>query len=223
MKIMKHLMICIMVFGILFILSCSKKDIEDGWIKFDFMGDEYIVNQRQFMIRANPMIGEGEKIKTIDKGQSVTFEFNLGPTPSRAKQELEATGKELKQLAQGNIPERVEISQFDAVWVIKTTNDPTEILKNKISYDTPGLNLGAFMITIIVPGYSIHNPSEERHPCWVVIDEIADDRVKGTFGGTFQVEKLNAKDINEIKMFLEKEYEMNGTFDVPFKKLYRYR
>lgn len=223
MKIMKHLMVCVILLGILFLISCSKKDVEDGWIKFDFLGNEYTISQRQFMIRANPMIGEGEKIKTVEKGQRITFEFNLGPTPSRAKQELEATGKELKQLAQGNIPEGVEISQFDAVWVIETTGDPTEILKSKISYDTPGLNLGAFALNIIIPGYAIHNPYKERHACWIIVDEITDDRVKGRFGGTFQVDKLDTKDINEIKMFLDKEFEINGTFDVPFKKLYQYR
>jgi len=83
--------------------------------------------------------------------------------------------------------------------------------------------LGAFAINIAVPEYSIHNLPKARHACWVIIDEITDDRVKGKFGGTFQVAKLNTKDINEMKMFLEKEFEMNGTFDVPFKKPYRYR
>jgi hypothetical protein len=56
-----------------------------------------------------------------------------------------------------------------------------------------------------------------------VIDEISDNRVKGRFGGTFQVDKLDTKDINESKMFLGKEFEINGIFDVPFKKLYQYR
>lgn len=212
-----------MLFGVLFLPSCSKKDVEDGWVKFDFLGNEYTINQRQFMIRANPMIGEGEKMKTIEKGQRVTFEFNLGPTPSRLKQEIEATGKELKQAVQGSILKNLGIPQFNTAWVIETTDDPIEILKNKISYDTPGLNLGPFIFTMGVHEYWIRNPSKERHACWVTMDEITDDRIKGRFGGTFEVDKLNAKDIDEIKMFSGKEFEINGTFDVPFKKLYRYR
>jgi len=222
---MKHFMVCVILLSIFFVISCSKKDIEDGWIKFDFQGNKYTIDQHQFMIRANPMMGEGEKIKTIVKGQSATFEFNLGPTPYRLKQEIESTGKELKQLAVRIIPKGVEISQFTAVWFIDTISDPVDILKNKnrISYDTPGLNLDPFILHSIVPGYFIESPSKERHSCWIIMDEITDERIKGRFGGMFQIDKIDTLDINEIKMFLDKEFEISGTFDVPFKKLYKFR
>lgn len=217
MRITKHFMVCVMLLDGLFLLSCSKKDVEDGWVKFDFLGNTYTITQQQLMIRANPMIGEGERMKTIEKGKRINFEFHLGPTPSRAKQEIEDTGKQLKQALQSNIPKTEGVSKFFAVWCIET-DDPIETLKNKISYDTPGLNLGPFPFGIQIPGYHIANLPKEKHNCWVTIDEITDNRIKGKFGGIFEVNSLN-----DISM-LGKEVEItNSTFDVPLKKLYQYK
>lgn len=162
MKMMKHLMVCVILLGILFLISCAKKDVEDGWVKFGFLGNEYTIKQRQFTIRANPLIGEGEKVKNIQKGEEIKFEFRLGPTRARAKKELEILGKQLEPLAEGNIPPaKQEISTFEVIWYVETT-DPLEVLRHRISYNTEGLNLNAFVFSINVSEYMISNPPKKK-------------------------------------------------------------
>jgi len=204
------ILVCVLVS-----VSCKQKAEENGWVQFDLYGETYTFDQRRFMIRANPRMGEGERMKTIEEGQTISFEFSIGPTRARAKKELEVVGKELRELAEGNVPEAEGVSTFDLVWFIDTA-DPIGSLEQKISYDTPGLNLGTFVFNINVPEYTL-GPSDLRHNCWVVVDELTDKRAKGRFGGVLQANSRQDASV------LGEPVEIDGVFDVPFEKLYRHR
>ena len=201
---------------VLLFVSCSQRAEENRCVQFDLYGTTYTINERQFTIRANPRMAEGERMKTVQKGARINFEFRLGPTEARAKKELELVGEELRKLAEGNVPEGEGVTTFDIVWFIETA-DPIGSLEQTISYDTPGLSLGTFVFTINVPEYNL-GPGSMKHECWVEIDELTDDRVKGRFGGVFEV--LSRKDTSALGIPTE---IANGIFDVPLKKLYRYR
>lgn len=201
---------------VLISVSCKQRAEENGWVQFDLYGTTYAINERQFTIRANPLFGDGEKVKTLKKGERINFEFRLGPTEARAKKEIKATGKELEQLADGNIPEGEGISSFDAIWFVETS-DPIGSLEKRISYGSPGLNLGAFTLTINVGGDMLIHP-DPTHGCWVIIEELTDERVKGRFGGTFEL--ISQDDMGPLGEQVEID---DGVFDAPFKKLFRYR
>jgi hypothetical protein len=213
--------VCVIAF-----VSCFKKTPQDGFVEFSVEGRKHHIENREFMIRVNPALWEGEKVKMISKGSKNLFEFGIGPTEEVRKKELEAMDKD-KRL------ENLYI--FDAMWVAETT-DPEGILKSKITFENPGLGLTHIAFNILVPGRSVKNPQERIHSCWIEIGEITEDRVRGRFGGPFVMNLLGKEADEKFAMHqrgeisketlmseIEKTIQINdGVFDVPYRKLFKY-
>lgn len=215
------------------LVSCSKK-VENGFVEFSAEGKKYRIENRQFLIRVNPVLWEGEKVKVIPAGSKNLFEFSIGPTEAAGKKELEATGKALEKGAKEKIPE-IEGHTFYALWVAETMN-PEQILKSKITLQEKNLGLTHLAFVIQVPGRVIQNPQEQIHDCWIEIDQMTEDRIKGRFGGPFIMHLIGKEadekfamhqrgEINKETLMSEIEKEIqisDGIFDVPYKKLFRY-
>ena len=209
---------------VVFISCSSSVQKQDGFVQFSVEGETYRIEGRRFIIRANPMFGDGRKTKSIPEGEKMLFEFSIGPTDKMALKEIKMLAEEMEKAAKGDMSEN--FTSFDVTWLAET-NDPEQILKSRISMDNKQLGLTNLIFTIRIPDGAISNPDDAIYKCWINIDEITKDRAKGRFGGSFLLELLGKKlDMKLQQGFfreIQKEIEISdGIFDVPYKKCFKY-
>lgn len=225
------------IFLLLFIVlitlvSCSKKaERQSGFVKFSVEGKRYRIENMQFMIRANPLIGEGDKIKIIPEGEESPFEFSICPTEAEAKRQIKITARNLRKVVKWRegeeLPEEEDYTSFSTAWLVNTAK-PEEDLKSGITLPDQSGRVNNFYILITIPDGQITSPEGVMQNCWIQIDEVNEDRVKGRFEGKFKStllgRKLKEKFEQGLTNEIEKEIEItNGVFDVPYKKCFKYR
>ncbi|MEW6558458.1 MAG: hypothetical protein AB1349_14105 [Elusimicrobiota bacterium] len=227
------LLLVFVVLGIL--MSCSQKTEEqNGFVEFTVEGQKCRMEHMRFIVRANPIITDGERIKVIPKGEVLTYEFCIDATEAESKRQLEIQGRNAKKYAEWKdgepFPEQEDLNSFLALWVANTSN-PEDILKSEITWQNQSLGLTHFGFVINIPD-SKHISCPETHNCWLKIDEITENRVKGRFGGHFEMDMALSKEFQEKSRHgqqLKKEDMMreiditDGVFNLPYKKCFKYR
>ncbi len=194
------IVIVLIIAGLIIYFQIRPKSDSSGWVNFSVEGKQYHFDKMQFMVRVKPNNWEGEKMKAIPREQKTSFEFSIGPIASEGI-------KRTKEKA----------PDFNIKWFLETT-DPENALKSKITWQDSELGF----LNISSPDWWMYGPEGKFQSAWVQVDELTRERVKGCFGGILNFYWINEEKIKEEAGRGEKEIK-DGTFDLPYKKLFKYK
>ncbi|MBI3232352.1 MAG: hypothetical protein HYZ51_04725 [Candidatus Doudnabacteria bacterium] len=191
--------------GYYFFHSGTPEVAEDGLVSFSFRGKRYEIPHIVFFVQPEALVSEsfGREVKSINKGSPHSFGFELALTSSAANQSKKLAFDDPKQ------------QWFSAYWYV-TTTDPEGLLSlspKMSSKDHTPSGVEDISLTFRLPSQHVASCNPNKYDCWVQIDSLASNRVRGRFGGTFVV---GASDDSAYDI-------VDGSFDVPYQRLYKYK
>jgi hypothetical protein len=196
-------------------LSCSPRgeERETGSVDFSIEGQRFHIENRELSVRANPGYFEDSQVKTIPRGTKTTIEFFLKPTLAQQtenenliKKSAQAEGE-----SRARLEEELIRNTFYAAWAVETDKPerfaPEAVLKTGLrGPDLRSLDIRSAGF-LVAPVYEVRG-------CWIRADEITRSRVAGVFGGLVEISDGTTNESRKVEI-------TEGSFDVPYRKLYR--